>query len=105
MKFTLSWLRDHLDTSASVSEIADTLTRIGLEVEDVTNPAEQLAPFLVAEVLTAERHPQADKLQVLSVDAGPNHNDGAPMRPVCNSSIPASSSAPVPASRVWCCAA
>ncbi|MCW3797759.1 phenylalanine--tRNA ligase subunit beta [Sphingomonas sp. BN140010] len=70
MKFTLSWLRDHLDTTCSLHEIADTLTRIGLEVEEVTNPAEALAPFRVAEVLSAERHPQADKLQVLSVDAG-----------------------------------
>jgi len=70
MKFTLSWLKDHLETAASVGEIADTLTRIGLEVEEVVNPAEALAPFRVAEVLTAERHPQADKLQVLSVDAG-----------------------------------
>ncbi|URD60224.1 phenylalanine--tRNA ligase subunit beta [Sphingomonas sp. KRR8] len=78
MKFTLSWLRDHLETDASVDEIAETLTRIGLEVEEVTNPAEKLAPFRVAEVLTAERHPQADKLQVLSVDAG-----NGPMQVVC----------------------
>jgi len=78
MKFTLSWLRDHLDTDASVATIAETLTRIGLEVEEVTNPAEKLAPFRVAEVLTAERHPQADKLQVLSVDAG-----NGPMQVVC----------------------
>jgi len=78
MKFTLSWLRDHLDTTASVQEIAETLTRIGLEVEEVTNPAAALSPFRVAEVLTAERHPQADKLQVLSVDAG----DG-PVQVVC----------------------
>ncbi|WP_205479876.1 phenylalanine--tRNA ligase subunit beta [Sphingomonas arenae] len=78
MKFTLSWLYDHLDTEASVQQIADKLTAIGLEVEEVTNPAEALAPFVVAEVLTAERHPQADKLQVLSVDAG----DG-PLQVVC----------------------
>ena len=70
MKFTLSWLKDHLDTEANVGTIADTLTAIGLEVEAVSNPAEALAPFKVAEVLTAERHPQADKLQVLTVDAG-----------------------------------
>ena len=78
MKFTLSWLRDHLETDASVQQIADKLTAIGLEVEEVTNPAEALAPFLVAEVLTAERHPQADKLQVLSVDAG-----NGPLQVVC----------------------
>jgi phenylalanyl-tRNA synthetase beta chain len=78
MKFTLSWLKDHLDTDAPVDAIADKLTAIGLEVEAVSNPAEALAPFKVARVLTAERHPQADKLQVLSVDAG----DG-PVQVVC----------------------
>jgi phenylalanyl-tRNA synthetase beta chain len=70
VKFTLSWLKEHLDTSASLEEIVETLTRIGLEVEGVENPAEKLAPFTIARVLTAERHPQADKLQVLTVDAG-----------------------------------
>ena len=70
MKFTLSWLKEHLDTNASADEIADKLTNIGLEVEGVSNPAEALAPFTVAKVLTAEKHPQADKLQVLTVDAG-----------------------------------
>jgi phenylalanyl-tRNA synthetase beta chain len=70
MKFSLSWLKDHLDTTASAQEIADKLTSIGLEVEGVENPAEALAPFTVARVLTAEKHPQADKLQVLTVDAG-----------------------------------
>lgn len=78
MKFTFSWLREHLETEASLDEIVTTLTRIGLEVEGVENPAEKLAPFRIARVLTAERHPQADKLQVLSVDAG----DG-PMQVVC----------------------
>ena len=70
MRFTLSWLKEHLETDASVDEVVETLTRIGLEVEGVGNPAEKLAPFTVAQVLTAERHPQADKLQVLTVDAG-----------------------------------
>ncbi|MEP6983709.1 MAG: phenylalanine--tRNA ligase subunit beta, partial [Sphingomicrobium sp.] len=70
MKFSLEWLKQHLDTDASAQEIADKLTAIGLEVEDVSNPAEALAPFRVAKVLTAEKHPQADKLQVLSIDAG-----------------------------------
>ena len=78
MRFTLSWLRDWLETDADVATIADTLTRIGLEVEDISNPAEALAPFKVAKVLTAEKHPQADKLQVLTVDAG----DG-PVQVVC----------------------
>jgi len=70
MKFTLSWLKEHLETDASLAEITETLTRIGLEVEGVENPAEKLTPFTIAQVLTAERHPQADKLQVLTVDAG-----------------------------------
>jgi phenylalanyl-tRNA synthetase beta chain len=78
MKFSLSWLKAHIDTDASPSEIADKLTAIGLEVESVTNPAELLGPFRIAKVLSAERHPQADKLQVLSVDAG----DG-PVQVVC----------------------
>ena len=79
MKFTLSWLKEHLDTDATLDTIAEALTRIGLEVEGVEDPAAKLAPFTVARVLTAERHPQADKLQVLTVDAG----DGAPVQVVC----------------------
>jgi len=70
MKFSLEWLKEHLEASASADEIADKLTAIGLEVEEVSTPAEALAPFRVAKVLTAEKHPQADKLQVLTVDAG-----------------------------------
>jgi phenylalanyl-tRNA synthetase beta chain len=70
MKFSLSWLKDHLETDASAEAIADKLTNIGLEVEELSNPAEAFAPFKVAKVLTAEKHPQADKLQVLMVDAG-----------------------------------
>ena len=70
MKFSLDWLKQHLETNASAQEIADKLTAIGLEVEEVSNPAEALAPFRVAKVLTAEKHPQADKLQLLTVDAG-----------------------------------
>jgi len=70
MKFSLEWLKQHLDTDASADAIAEKLTAIGLEVEDLSNPAEAIAPFRVAKVLTAEKHPQADKLQVLTVDAG-----------------------------------
>ena len=70
MKFTLSWLKEHLDTEASVDEIADTLTRIGLEIEEVFDPASALKSFRVAEVVKAEKHPDADKLQVLEVDTG-----------------------------------
>ena len=70
MKFSLSWLKDHLDTDADIHGVADALNRIGLEVEGIENPAEKLTGFRIAKVLTAERHPQADKLQVLTVDAG-----------------------------------
>jgi phenylalanyl-tRNA synthetase beta chain len=70
MKFSLEWLKQHLESDASAAEIAEKLTAIGLEVEHVSDPAEALAPFRVAKVLSAERHPQADKLQVLTVDAG-----------------------------------
>src|SRR5687768_16780262 len=83
MKFTLSWLKEHLETDASAAEIADKLTAIGLEVEELSSPAETLAPFKVARVLTADKHPQADKLQVLTVDAGPEINQGAPVQVVC----------------------
>ena len=79
MKFSLSWLKEHLDTEADAGAVADTLNRIGLEVEGIDNPAEALAPFKVAKVLTAVRHPQADKLQVLTVDTG----DGEPLQVVC----------------------
>ena len=79
MKFSLSWLKSHLDTDANAATVAEKLTSIGLEVEDVSNPADVLKPFRVARVLTAERHPQADKLQVLSVDTG----TGEPLQVVC----------------------
>lgn len=79
MKFTLSWLKQHLDTDATLDQIDEALTRIGLEVEGVENPGERLTGFRVAKVLTAERHPQADKLQVLTVDTG----DGVPLQVVC----------------------
>ena len=59
MKFTYGWLRDHLDTDATPERIAEALTSIGLEVEELANPASALAPFKVAKVLSAERHPQA----------------------------------------------
>src|SRR3954451_12897378 len=70
MKFSLEWLKQHLHTEASAQEIADKLTAIGLEVEQVSNPADAFGPFRVAKILTAEKHPEADKLQVLTVDAG-----------------------------------
>ena len=67
MKFTLSWLKDHLDTSATLDEILYALTDLGLEVEEVVNPAGRLAPFTIAKVLHAEQHPDADKLRVCKV--------------------------------------
>ena len=70
MKFTLGWLKEHLDTKASVEAIAETLTRIGLEVEDVFDPATALRDFRVAQVVKCEKHPNADKLKVCEVDTG-----------------------------------
>jgi phenylalanyl-tRNA synthetase beta chain len=70
MKFTLNWLKDHLDTNAPLSEIATTLTRIGLEVEGIENPAEALAPFVVGEIVEAAQHPNADRLRVCQVNIG-----------------------------------
>jgi len=79
MKFTLSWLKDHLETEASVSDIVEGLTRIGLEVEHVHNPAEALRDFTIAYVIDAKPHPNADRLQVCMVDAG----ESAPVQVVC----------------------
>jgi phenylalanyl-tRNA synthetase beta chain len=79
MKFPLSWLKDHLDTDADAVTVAEALTRIGLEVEGVESAAATLGAFTVARVLTAAPHPQADKLQVLSVDTGA----GDPVQVVC----------------------
>ena len=70
MKFTLSWLKDHLDTQAGLGEIVETLSRIGLEVDSVHDPAAELAAFRVAHVISAEQHPDADRLRVCMVDTG-----------------------------------
>lgn len=70
MKFTLSWLKTFLDTKADSQSIATTLTQIGLEVEEVRNPGETLSDFIVAKIEHAERHPDADKLQVCKVNNG-----------------------------------
>ncbi len=67
MKFTLSWLKDHLDTTATVTEIAEALTDLGLEVEAIENPAERLADFTLGKVIQAEQHPDADRLRVCRV--------------------------------------
>jgi len=78
MKFTLSWLKDHLETDATLDQILEALNLIGLEVEEVDDKS-QFEPFKIAKVLTAEKHPDADKLRVLSVDMG----DGNPVQVVC----------------------
>src|SRR6201994_4531029 len=79
MKFTLAWLKEHLDTDADVQTIADKLTSIGLEVESVTDAGARLKDFVVGEVLTADKHPNADKLRLCTVNAG----EGSPLQIVC----------------------
>src|SRR3954465_10447619 len=79
MKFTFSWLREHLDTDASVQQIADKLTMIGLEVEKIEDKAKALAPFTIARVIEAKQHPNADRLRVCMVDTGA----GDPVQVVC----------------------
>ncbi len=69
MKFTLSWLKDHLETEASVAEICETLTDLGLEVESVENPAEALSAFTICRVIEARQHPNADRLRLCRVEA------------------------------------
>ena len=70
MKFSLSWLKTHLDTDATLDQITETLTRIGLELEDVENRGAALAPFRIARVIEAVQHPNADRLRVCTVDTG-----------------------------------
>ena len=79
MKFTLPWLKEHLDTDASLPEIVDKLTMIGLEVENVEDKASLLKPFVIASVISAEKHPNADRLRVCMVDVG----DGKSIQVVC----------------------
>ena len=79
MKLTLSWLKAHLDTSASLQEITSTLTKIGLEVEGIEDPAAKVRGFSIAYVISAEKHPNADKLRVCMVDDG----SGTPVQVVC----------------------
>ncbi|WP_458758980.1 phenylalanine--tRNA ligase subunit beta [Afipia sp. TerB] len=80
MKFTLSWLKDYLDTDEPLDKLADKLTMIGLEVEHIDDKAKQLAPFTIARVISAEQHPNADRLRVCMVDTG---DGGAPVQVVC----------------------
>jgi phenylalanyl-tRNA synthetase beta chain len=80
MKFTLSWLKEHLDTDEPVEKLADKLTMIGLEVESLDDKAKALAPFTIARVISAEQHPNADRLRVCMVDTG---DGAAPVQVVC----------------------
>jgi len=79
MKFTLGWLKEHLDTDAPLAAIIDKLTMIGLEVECVADRGKALAPFSIARVISAEQHPNADRLRVCMVDTGA----GEPVQVVC----------------------
>ncbi len=79
MKFTFSWLKNHIETDASLSEVVDALTRIGLEVESVEDRAAALKDFVIAVIVEAKPHPNADRLQVCLVDTG----SGAPLQVVC----------------------
>ena len=75
MKFTLSWLKEHLDTDASPQEIADTLTDLGLELEELTDPADALGGFRICRVIEAGPHPDADRLRLCRVETWPNGPD------------------------------
>jgi phenylalanyl-tRNA synthetase beta chain len=79
MKFTLGWLKEHLDTDAALPALADKLTMIGLEVEHLEDKGALLAPFTIARVISAEQHPNADRLRVCMVDTGA----GEPVQVVC----------------------
>jgi phenylalanyl-tRNA synthetase beta chain len=74
MKFTLSWLKEHLDIDADAATIAEKLTSIGLEVESISDAGTALKDFVVAQIVTAEKHPNADKLRLCMVDAGSGEN-------------------------------
>src|SRR5215468_8727947 len=79
MKFTLSWLKEHLDTDEPLEKLADKLTMIGLEVENIEDKAKALAPFTIARVIEAKQHPNADRLRVCVVETGA----GEPVQVVC----------------------
>jgi phenylalanyl-tRNA synthetase beta chain len=79
MKFSLSWLRDHLETEAKLGDIVETLTKIGLEVEHVDDPAARLGSFVIASIIEAKPHPNADRLRVCLVDVG----GSTPIQVVC----------------------
>ncbi|MGB1177210.1 MAG: phenylalanine--tRNA ligase subunit beta, partial [Candidatus Puniceispirillaceae bacterium] len=79
MKFTRDWLFDHLDTARPLEDILEALPMLGLEVESFDDPAQRLAAFTIAEVISAEQHPDADRLRVCMVNTG----SGDPVQVVC----------------------
>ena len=83
MKFTRDWLFSHLETDRPLAEILEVLPMLGLEVESIVDRAAALAPFVIAEVITAEQHPNADKLRVCMVNIGV----GDPVQVVCGLSL------------------
>ena len=99
MKFTLSWLRDHLDTTATAQQVVDAMTMAGLEVEHVDDPAAKLAAFSVAKIVEAVQHPNADRLRVCQVETGDGRKEivcGAPNARVGLTTIYATIGAYVP---------
>ena len=70
MKFTINWLKEHLDTKYNESKIIEKLTDIGLEVESFDNQSSELGSFVIAKILKVEKHPNADRLKVCDVDIG-----------------------------------
>src|SRR5262245_43365447 len=79
MKFTLAWLKEHLETPAGADEIKERLTMSGLEVESLDDKGKAFAPFRIARVISAEKHPNADRLRICVVDPG----DGSRIQVVC----------------------
>ena len=76
MKFSLGWLKDHLDTECTLDEITDALTDLGLEVESVENPGDVYKDFTVCRVKEAKQHPNADRLKVCTLEVWPDGPDG-----------------------------
>ena len=83
MKFTLNWLKEHLETEASLDEILYALTDLGLEVEGVEDPAATLGAFTICRVIEAKQHPDADRLRLCRVEAWPNGPDKPWLRGQC----------------------
>jgi len=103
MKFTLSWLKEHLDTTATADQVVEAMTMAGLEVEHVENPAAKLAAFSVAKIIEAVQHPNADRLRVCQVDTVDGRKEivcGAPNARAGLTTIYAPLGAYVPGSRV-----